>query len=315
MNSAFDADSLRNLSTLTGPQGGVLIPTVLEKAILLEAFSQSPLLVMSTVQMTTILKSQIPFMGPIGLLAPRREMEVYLKTEPALSVKSVDIFNFGGMFPISQELMADAEGLDSAFVQVWAEALAETVEEYGLKGTSGTTAFFDQAGSAATVTLAGRVPPGILSNGSTIVPIHVNSSATAITADDIINLKQKVKPSARQGGSYLISSDFETKALLLKDTTGAPLWRQNLILGQPSLLNGSEYRVSDRMDAVTASKTPALFGDFKRGHQIVIRKGLTIETSGHYLFGNGAVAVKGDVRMGALVKYANLLARLNTPAS
>lgn len=313
--NAFSGPEFANLSTVSPSTGGVLIPTEIEKAILFEAFAESPLLSLSEVMMTSSIHTQIPFMGTIGLLAPRKEMEAYLKTEPDLSVKAIDIFNYGGLFPISQELMDDAEGLTAAFSTVFGNAFAETVEEYGLKGTGGQTAFVDQAGDAATVTLSGRVCPGILTQSTGIVPAVANGATTAITADDIIKLKQVVKPTARTRGVYLVGTDFETKALLLKDSTGQPIWRPNLIAGQPSMLNGSPYHVSDRLDAVAASKTPALFGDFKRGHQIKIRKGLVIGTSGHYLFGNGAIAVKGDVRWGALVKYKNYIGRLNTPAS
>jgi len=312
---AVAPDVYKNLTTVSPSTGGVLIPTVLETAIMMEALSQSPLFSISNVTFTSSIHTQIPFISSIGVLAPRKEAEAYLKTEPTLSAKTIDIFNYGGMFPISQELMEDADGLDAAFRTVWAEAFAETIEEYGWKGTGGQTAFVDQAGGAAAVTLAGRVCPGILTLANNVVPAVVNSAAAAITADDIIKLKQAVKPAARRDGVYAISSDFETKALLLKDSTGQPLWRPNLIVGQPATLNGSAYHVSDRLDAVAASKTPALFGSFKRGHEIKIRKGLTVKKSEHYLFGNGMVAVAADVRWGAIVRFANYIARLNTPAA
>lgn len=311
----FARPEFRNLSTVSPSTGGVLIPTELEKKILFEAFSESPLLTISNVRMTNSIHSQVPFMGTIGVLAPRKEVEPYLKTEPALSVKSVDIYNYGGMFAVSQELMDDAEGLDAAFQTVWGESFAETVEEYGWKGPNGQTAFVDMADNAATVTLSGRVCPGILPLGTGIIPAVTNSSTSTTTADDVVKLKQTVKPSARVNGVYVFSGDFETKLLLLKDTTGVPLWRPSLVAGQPAMLNGSSYYVSDRLDAVAASKTPALFGNFKKAHEIVIRRGLTVSRSEHFYFGNGAIAIRGDARWGATVKYKNLIARLNTPAS
>lgn len=313
--AAFSGTDFKNLSTVSPSTGGVLIPTELEKTILFEAFSESPLLSISNVRMTNIIHGQIPFMGTVGVLGPRKEMEPYVLSEPALSVKAIDIYNYGGIFPISQELMEDADGLDAAFREVWGEAYSETIEEYGWKGATGQTAFTDQAGNAATITLAGRVCPGILPSSTGIIPAVANGSPTAVTADDIIKLKQAVKPSARNKGVYVFSTDFETKALLLKDTAGNPLWRPNLVAGQPAMLNGSPYYVSDRLDAVAASKTPALFGNFKKAHDIVIRKGLTVKRSDHFYFGNGAIAIACDVRWGSLVKYKNLIARLNTPAS
>ena len=54
--------------------------------------------------MTTTLHSQIPFMGEIGVLAPRKEAEAYAGYDPSLSAKQIDIYNYGGLFRVSQEL-------------------------------------------------------------------------------------------------------------------------------------------------------------------------------------------------------------------
>ncbi|MDB6078748.1 MAG: phage major capsid protein family [Akkermansiaceae bacterium] len=304
-----------NLTTVSPSTGGVLIPTILETNIFMEAAKLSVLLDISTVTFTTTIHNQQPFVGDIGLLAPRKEAEAYLRNDPVLTSKQVDIYNFGGMFPVSQELLEDAPQLESTFTRLWSRSYALTVEEYGLKGTGGQTAFFDQAGNAVTVTLAGRVCPGILTADSSTIPVVVGSSATGISTDDVIKVKQAADPSVRGSGIYLMSGDAETKILLLKDADGRPLWQPTLVAGQPSLLNGSPYRVSSKMDPVAASKTPLMFGDFKAAHEIRIRKNLTVKRSEHYLFGNGMIAIAADTRWGAIVGLMGLIARLNTPAS
>ena len=307
----MDPDQFRALTTVAPSTGGILIPTIIEQGILMEAASLSPLLRISGVQMTTTLHSQIPFMGEIGVLAPRKEAEAYAGYDPALSNKQIDIYNYGGLFPVSQELMEDADGLASAFTEVWGRANALTFEEYGWKGTAGQTAFLNQAGGAMTVTLAGRVCPGIRTQGVGVVPVVVAGGAAAISYDDVVKLKPAVTPEARSSGVYVISTDFETKALLLKDTTGRPIWTPSMVAGQPAQINGSPYEVSSRLDACTTGLNPAFYGNFKQGHKVAIRKGFTVKTSGHYLFGNGMIAVAGDVRWGAMVKYNAYLARLN----
>lgn len=306
-----DPEKFKMLTTVAPSTGGVLIPTEIEKTILMEALSQSPLLGISNVSMTSTLKLQIPFGGRIGVMGPRKEAEAYVLSDPTLTTKSIDIFNYGGFMPISQELLEDTDSLPAYIAEVFAEAYAETVEEYGWKGTGGQTAFTNQAGGAVAITLAGRVCPGIRTMAAGDVPVVVAAGAAAITSDDLIKLKQAVKPKFRPNGVYVFSSDLETKALLLKDTTGRPLWMPNLIVGQPATINGSAYSVSDRLDVVATGNNTAFFGDFKRGHEIKIRKGLTIKTSGHYLFGNGMIAVAADVRFGAMVKLKEAIARLN----
>ncbi len=307
----MEPDQFKALTTVSPSTGGVLIPTVIEQGILMEAAALCPLLRISNVQMTNTIHGQIPFMGEIGVLAPRKEAEAYAGYDPALSAKLIDIYNYGGLFPVSQELMDDAEGLNAAFTEVWGRAYAQTIEEYGWKGTGGQTAFLNQAGGALTVTLAGRVCPGIRTLNSTIVPVVVAAGAAAVAYDDVVKLKQAVTAEARAGGIYVISGDFETKALTLKDADGRPIWAPGMVAGQPASLNGSNYEVSSKLDAATTGLNPAFFGNFKQGHRIAVRKGLTIKTSGHYLFGNGMIAVAGDVRWGAMVKYNAYIARLN----
>jgi HK97 family phage major capsid protein len=308
-------DAIKALITVAPSTGGVLVPTTIETTILMEAAAQCPLLRISQVEMTSTLKDQVPFMGDLGVMGPRKEAEAYVLSEPSLSAKQVDMYNYGGFFPVSQEMMEDFPQLQAAFNEAWGRGYAMTIEEYGWKGTGGQTGFFNQAGGAITIALPGRVCPGIRSFDNTVIPVVQAASATGVDTADLIKLRQGIDPEVRAGATYVLSGDYETKALLLKDTTGRPIWQPNLIVGQPSTINGHPYEISSRLDAVAATANSAFFGNFKRGHKIVIRKGLVVKTSDHYLFGNGMIAVAGDARWGATVKYKNYISRLNHPAS
>lgn len=306
-----DPEKFKMLSTVSPSTGSVLIPTEIERGIMMEALSLSPLLALSRVSFTTSTKSQQPFGARIGLMGPRKEQEAYVLTDPALSQKTIDIYNFGAFLPVSLELMEDADGLDAYFAEIFGEAYAETVEEYGWKGTGGATAFTNQAGGAVTLTLTDRVPPGIRNENSTAVPVVAAASATALAWDDLTKLKQAVNARFRNTGAYVLSGAAETQVLLLKDSTGRPLWQPSIVAGQPSTLNGSPLYVSDRLSAVATGNNVGFYGDFNRGHEIRIRKGLTIKRSDHFLFGNGMIALAADVRWGAKVKLNAAIARLN----
>lgn len=306
---------IHNLTGTSPSTGTVLVPRELERGILQEAAAQSPLLMISNVRTTTSRALQIPFMGYLGVLAPRAEAESYVLTEPVIEGKNIDIHNFGGLFPVSVELSEDADELNAAFSRLWGQALADTVEEYGLLGATGKTSFTNLAGSGVTLTITGKVPPGILTLGDTIVGAVAAAANNALGYDDIIKLKQGVKAGARSRGVYLIGNDFETRALLLKDSTGRPIWSPSLVVGQPATLNGSSYYVSDKLAAVGASAVTALFGDFSGAHDIVIRKGLTVKRSEHFYFGNNMLAIAGDVRMGAIVGRKLSIAKLAHPGA
>lgn len=306
-----EPEKFKMLSTVSPSTGGVLIPTDIEKSIMMEALSLSPLLMLSRVTFTSSVHSQQPFGARIGLMGPRKEQEAYVLTDPALSQKTIDIYNFGAFLPVSQELMEDADGLDAYFAEIFGEAYAETVEEYGWKGTGGATGFTNQAGSGVTLTLTDRVPPGIRTENSTAVPVVAAASATALAWDDTIKLKQAVNARFRNTGAYVMSGGAETQVLLLKDSTGRPLWQPSLVAGQPSTLNGSPLYVSDRLSAPATGANVGFYGDFNRGHEIRIKKGLTVKRSDHFLFGNGMIALAADVRFGAKVKLNAAIARLN----
>lgn len=309
--AAATPEAFQNLTTVSPSTGGVLIPTIIEQGIMMEALSLSPLLAVSRVSFTTSTKTQIPFGARIGVMGPRREAESYVLTDPVLSNKSIDIFNYGALVPVSQELEEDTDALNAYFSEIFGEAYAETVEEYGWKGESGQTAFTNLAGGGTTITLAGRVCPGIRAENTTAVPVVVAAAAAALASDDVIRLKQAVNAQYRNSGVYIMSGDAETKLLLLKDTTGRPLWQPSMAAGQPPTLNGSAYYVSDRLAAATTGLNPMFFGDFRRGHEIRIRKGLTVKRSEHFFFGNGQIALAADVRFGAKVKLNGAIARLN----
>lgn len=312
--SHFGAN-FQNLEGTSPSTGSVLIPTTLERKILQETAKLSPLMAISRVINIATRKNQIPFIGDIGVLAPRGEAESYVKTEPTLANKNLDIFNFGGLFPVSMELLEDSDGLEAMFGPVFGRALAETVEEYGLKGTGGQTAFTDLSGNPTTLTITNKVPPGILTQAAGIVPPVTGSAVATIAYQDIVNLKQGVVAEARRTGVYLLSAGFETQSLALKGTDGRPMWAPSMIAGQPATLNGSGYYVSDRLADPIKNGTSALFGAFATAHTIAIRKGLTVKTSDHFYFGNNMRAVAADVRFGALVGYNKMIAKLVHPAA
>ncbi len=305
---------IQNITGTSPSTGSVLVPRELERAIRQEAARLSPLLGISSVRTIATRASQIPFLADLGVLAPRAEAESYVLTDPVMSGKNLDIFNFGGLFPVSMELLEDASELEAAFARLWGRAVADTVEEYGLKGAGGQTAFKNLAGADVTLTISGKVPPGILTLADTIVAVVAAGAHNAITSDDIIKLAQGVKASARMNGTYFLGGDFETRALLLKDSTNRPLWMPSLVAGQPATLNGKPYVVSDRIANVGASAVSALFGDFS-DHDIAIRRGITIGTSDHFYFGNNMRAVKGDIRMGAGVARNLSIGKLVHPAA
>lgn len=93
------------------------------------------------------------------------------------------------------------------------------------------------------------------------------ASTTAITYDEIIDLKHSVDPAYRSQGAQFMFNDTTLKLLKkLKipqysgDTTGQPLWRAGLAAGVPDTIDGDPYVINQQMANPTATQKAMLYG-------------------------------------------------------
>ena len=94
-----------------------------------------------------------------------------------------------------------------------------------------------------------------------------SASATAITADEIIDLVHSVDPAYRSAVSARIMMNDSTLAAVrkLKDGDGNYLWAMgNYQAGIPQNILGYEVVVNQAMDSLTTAKKVMLFGDMKK---------------------------------------------------
>lgn len=91
------------------------------------------------------------------------------------------------------------------------------------------------------------------------------ASASAITADEIIDLLHSVDPAYRQSPKARFMFNDATLAVIrkLKDGQNNYLWQMgDITAGQPGTLLGYRYSINQAMDSIAASKKVILFGDF-----------------------------------------------------
>ncbi len=146
---------------------------------------------------------------------------------------------------VTEELLYDnAFGLENYILRQFSKALANAEEDAFLNGDgSGKPLgiFADVGGGEVAVTAA---------------------SATAITADEIINLVYSLKRPYRKNAKFIMND--QTIALLrkLKDGNQAYLWQPSAQAGEPDRLFGYEVLTSPFVPAVEAGKPVIAFGDF-----------------------------------------------------
>ncbi len=104
----------------------------------------------------------------------------------------------------------------------------------------------------------------------------VDVSESAITVDSLIDFTYGLGAPYRQNATWLMSSLTAATIAKMKDADGNLIWRESLIVGQPSTLLGRPVEIDEGMPPPTAGNLAIAFGDFKAGYVINDRLGTRI---------------------------------------
>lgn len=146
---------------------------------------------------------------------------------------------------VTEELLYDnAFGLESYIIEQFGKALSNAEEDAFLNG--------DGVGK----------PLGLLSDKGGGEVAITTASATAITADEIINLVYSLKRSYRKNAKFIMNDQTIAALRKLKDNNGAYLWQPSLQAGEVDRLFGYEVYTSPYVPIIAAGKPVIAFGDF-----------------------------------------------------
>ena len=146
---------------------------------------------------------------------------------------------------VTEELLYDnAFGLDNYLIDQFAKALSNAEEDAFLNG--------DGKGK----------PLGIFAETGGGEVAITTASATAITADEVINLAYSLKRPYRKKAKFIMNDQTVAALRKLKDNNGAYLWQPSLQAGEPDRLFGYEVYTSPYVPTIAAGKPVIAFGDF-----------------------------------------------------
>lgn len=146
---------------------------------------------------------------------------------------------------VTEELLYDnAFGLESYIIEQFGKALSNAEEDAFLNG--------DGVGK----------PLGLLSDKGGGEVAITTASATAITADEIINLVYSLKLPYRKNAKFIMNDQTIAALRKLKDNNGAYLWQPSLQAGEVDRLFGYEVYTSPYVPIIAAGKPVIAFGDF-----------------------------------------------------
>ena len=229
----------------TDSEGGYLVPDEYERT-LVEALEEGNVFrQLAKVIRTSSGDRKIPVVATKGTASWIDEEGAYLESDDSFGQVSIGAYKVGTMIKVSEELLNDSVfDLEAYISREFARRIGAKEEE----------AFFTGDGSGK--------PLGVLAATGGAETGVTAASATAITADELIDLFYSLKAPYRRNAVWVLNDSTIKAIRKLKDNQGQYLWQPSLTAGAPDLLLGKPVRTSAYMPAIAADAKTVAFGDF-----------------------------------------------------
>lgn len=140
------------------------------------------------------------------------------------------------------------------------------------------------------------------------------ASATVITADEVIRLRDQIKDEYQSNAMWIMSPATRTALRLLKDSVGRYLLQDDITAPFGSTLLGKPVYVSDNMPNMEAGKSVIFYGDMT-GLATKFSEDINIEVLRERFSTEHAIGVIGWFEFDGKVENAQKIARLVMAAS
>lgn len=150
-------------------------------------------------------------------------------------------FLAGALVKVSRSLINNSQfNIVDHVIDLMAESIARWIDKELLVGTTGK-----------------------VTGLKTLTNSVTSASASAITADEVVKLHDKVKDVYQSNAIWVMSPATRTALRLLKDGMGRYLLQDDVSSPFGATLLGKPVYVSDQMDDIATGKTVIYYGDFK----------------------------------------------------
>lgn len=226
---------------LTLTDNGAVIPTSIANNIIKKVYDVSPVLEKAQ-RYNTKGKLQLPYYDVSTSsikVAYQNEFKPITSSNGKFTNIELNGFLAGALSKISNSLINNAQFDIVSFVtSQMGEDIARFIEGELLHGTDGKVTGLSTLDNKVTA-----------------------SAATAITADEIVKLKDSVKDVYQQNAIFIMSPATRTALRLLKGSDGHYLLQDDITAQFGSTLLGKPVYVSDNMPDMAADKTAIYYGD------------------------------------------------------
>ena len=263
----------------TDSEGGYLVPDEFERTLVEALEEENIFRQLAKVIQTSSGDRKIPVVASKGTASWIDEEGAFTESDDAFSQVSIGAYKLGTMIKVSEELLNDSVfDLESYISREFGRRIGAKEEE----------AFFTGDGSGK--------PTGVLAATGGAQTGVTAASATAITADELIDLFYSLNSPYRKNAVWLLNDATVKAVRKLKDAQGQYLWQPSLVAGTPDTILGRPVKTSAYMPVIAASAKTIAFGDFGY-YWIADRQGRSFKRLGELYAANGQVGFLGSQRV------------------
>ncbi len=273
---APDRTLINSLVIGTDSEGGYLVPDEFERTLVDGLQENNIFRTLAHVIQTTSGDRKIPVVASHGSASWVDEEGAYQESDDAFSQVTIGAYKLGTMIKVSEELLNDSVfDIQSYLASEFARRIGNAEEE----------AFINGNGTGKPTGVLGTAEVGVTAAG-----------ATAITADEIIDLFHSLAVPYRGKAVWLLNDTTVQYLRKLKDGNGQYLWQPGLVAGAPDTILGRPVKVSRYMPAIAAGNKTIAFGDFNY-YWIADRQGRSFRRLDELFAVNGQVGFRGSERV------------------
>ena len=299
MRSKAPAPNVTNaLQIGTDSEGGYLVPDEYERTLVEALEEENIFRQMAKVIRTSSGDRKIPVVASKGTASWIDEEGAYPESDDSFGQVSIGAYKLGTMIRVSEELLNDSVfDLQSYISREFARRIGAKEEE----------AFFTGDGKGK--------PLGVLAAAGGAETGVTAASATAVTADELMDLYYSLKSPYRRKAVWVLNDSTIKAIRKLKDTNGQYLWQPSLTAGTPDTILGRPVKTSAYMPAIAAGAKTIAFGDFSY-YWIADRQGRSFKRLNELYAASGQVGFLASQRVdGKLVLAEAVKVLVQKPAS
>lgn len=263
----------------TDSEGGFLVPDEYERTLVEALEEENIFRQLANVIKTSSGDRKIPVVATKGTASWIDEEGAFPESDDAFGQVSIGAYKLGTMLKVSEELLNDSVfDLESYISREFARRIGAKEEE----------AFFTGNGTGK--------PLGILAATGGAQTGVTAASATAITADELLDLFYSLKSPYRKKAVFVVNDTTIKAVRKLKDGNGQYLWQPSLTAGTPDTLLGRPVKTSTCMPAIAAGAKTVAFGDFSY-YWIADRQGRSFKRLNELFAASGQVGFLASQRV------------------